>query len=94
LKYNTLCKKTQYADLRWGNGDVFSYAGFIDKGITIPDYWWTDFRNRISRYKVQKRPKGVSEREYCESLGLKKFMELDIVNGYGTNNPSEEGSSS
>jgi len=73
LKYNTLCKKTQYADLRWGNGDVFSYAGFIDKGITIPDYWWTDFRNRISRYKVQKRPKGVSEREYCESLGLKKI---------------------
>jgi hypothetical protein len=66
-------KVLSYADLRWGNGDVFSHAGFIDEGITVPDYWWTDFKIRISRYKVQKRPEGMTERGYCESKGWKRI---------------------
>ena len=82
-----------YADLRWGNGDVFGHAGFKDCGVTVPDYWWTDFRNRISRYKVQKRPAGISEREYCESMGLKKIYGVGHRRWiWKKNDPAEAGS--
>jgi len=55
-----------YADLRWGSGDGYESAGFTLSGVTEPDYWWADSGgNRFSRYSVQKRPAGVSEREYA-----------------------------
>jgi hypothetical protein len=82
-----------YADLRWGNGNVFGHAGFKNNGITVPDYWWTNFKNRISRYKVQKRPAGISEREYCESMGLKKIYGVGHRRWiWKKNDPAEAGS--
>lgn len=63
-----------YADMRWGSGDSYGKVGFELVGITEPDYWWVDTKtlNRIPRYRLQKRPKGVSERKYAESLGWYK----------------------
>lgn len=60
-----------YADLRWGNGDGYKSAGFTFVGVTEPDYWWADSSgNRHSRYSMQKRPQGVTEREFAAQKKL------------------------
>ena len=72
-----------YADLRWGYGDGYARAGFTLVAVTDPDYWWADsVGNRYSRYSMQTRPTGVSERDYAtqkklfrvSGVGHKKWM--------------------
>lgn len=64
-----------YCDLRWGNGDVYEKAGFALDGVTAPDYWYVDQRGRrVSRFSVQQRPDGYSEREWIEEQGFKKVL--------------------
>ena len=63
-----------YADLRWGEGDVYARAGFQDDGMTPPDYWYAHKETRISRYAAQHRPKDLTEREWAETMGYKKVL--------------------
>ena len=66
---------TSYCDLRWGTGEVYRTNGFELDGVTPPDYWYATKRGvRVSRYSVQHRPEGVSEREWVESQGYSKVL--------------------
>lgn len=67
---------TSYCDLRWGDGSVYRQAGFELERVTAPDYWYVDKRgaNRISRFTVQGRPKGISERDYVKSIDYHKVL--------------------
>ncbi len=44
-----------YADLRYGTGQQYLSAGFVERGVTPPDYWWWKKDVRIPRYQTQKR---------------------------------------
>lgn len=63
-----------YADLRWGEGNVYAQAGFTDAGTTPPDYWYAQKEKRISRYAAQHRPKNMTEREWAENMGHEKVL--------------------
>lgn len=44
-----------YADLRWGDGDLYKNLGFKFLGNTMPNYWYTlDYKTRIYRFKLRK----------------------------------------
>lgn len=74
LRAQTPASVVSYADLRWGEGDVYAQAGFKDDGTTAPDYWYAQKEKRISRYAAQHRPKDVTEREWAESMGYEKVL--------------------
>lgn len=60
-----------YVDRRVGTGDGYRSAGFVQVGITGPDYWYTDFRSRLDRFKFRARD-GKSERQVaCEAKVFK-----------------------
>lgn len=63
-----------YCDLRWGTGKMYAANGFKLAHVTEPDYWWTKGENKVSRYAMQQRPVGVSEKQYAGSLGLSKVL--------------------
>lgn len=66
---------TSYCDLRWGVGTVYEQAAFVLDGITPPEYFYVDKRGKkISRYTVQGRPSGITERAYAEEMGYKKVL--------------------
>jgi hypothetical protein len=44
-----------YADLRFGTGNTYVDAGFEDRGVTTPDYWWFKYGERLPRYRTQKQ---------------------------------------
>lgn len=54
-----------YADLRFGDGDVYALNGFEDLGDTVLDYWYTNGVNRFNRFKYRAKD-GRSEREIAE----------------------------
>jgi hypothetical protein len=74
LRAHAPASVVSYADLRWGEGDVYAQAGFQDDGMTPPDYWYAQREKRISRYAAQHRPKGMTEREWAESMGYEKVL--------------------
>lgn len=43
-----------YADLSWGEGDVYSYGGFKLYGYTKPNYWYIVDNRRYHRYSFRK----------------------------------------
>lgn len=74
LRAHNPASVVSYADLRWGEGDVYAQAGFQDDGVTPPDYWYAYKEKRISRYTAQHRPKGMTERAWAESMGYEKVL--------------------
>jgi len=75
LKDHQPAEVTSYCDLRWGDGKMYEAAGFALEAVTRPDYFYVDRRGqKVSRYLVQSRPKGVSERKWVEDQGLKKVL--------------------
>lgn len=66
---------TSFCDLRWGNGRMYEQSGFVLSHVTVPDYWYVDLRGqRISRYAVQGRPKGISEKQWVTDNGYRKAL--------------------
>jgi hypothetical protein len=63
-----------YCDLRWGTGELYRKNKFNLERITEPDYWWTNGDNKVSRYSMQNRPVGITEKQHAESLGLSKVL--------------------
>ena len=62
-----------YADLRFGDGNVYLKNGFELVGRTPPDYSYTDFQRRYNRF--QYRAQGaVSEKEVAEQNGVVKIF--------------------
>jgi hypothetical protein len=55
-------KVTSYADLRYGNGNVYQNLGFSLSGLTVPGYWY--FKNteikRFHRFTLRKTPNDPS----------------------------------
>jgi len=43
-----------YADLSWGEGEVYKYAGFKLRGYTKPNYWYLIDNHRFHRYTYRK----------------------------------------
>ena len=62
-----------YSDLRLGGGKSYISSGFSDEGITAPDYWYTDGKIRMSRFKVQATSE-ESEKELATRLKLRKIF--------------------
>lgn len=71
---------TSYADLRWGDGAVYQYMGFINEGMTVPNYWY--FRpNELRRYhryvyrKLPDEPAGITEWTLRQAEGLNRIWD-------------------
>lgn len=47
-------KVISYADLRWGDGNVYGNMGFIREKDTVENYWYHDGRKRYHRYSLRK----------------------------------------
>jgi hypothetical protein len=61
-----------YADLRFGEGDVYLKNGFKLIGSTKPDYWYTDGKNRFQRFKYRAQP-NKPEKQVAEEHKVKKI---------------------
>jgi hypothetical protein len=55
-------KLISYVDRRIGDGHGYSKVGFEFIGVTEPNYWYTDLKNRFDRFKFRAID-GKSERE-------------------------------
>lgn len=58
-----------YVDRRVGTGDGYRKCGFVDVGVTGPDYWYTDFDTRHDRFKFRARP-GIPELDVAREAGV------------------------
>ena len=43
-----------YSNNFWSIGNVYQKAGFSFVSCTSPNYWWTNSKEELSRYKCQK----------------------------------------
>jgi hypothetical protein len=62
-----------YADLRFGEGDVYKNYGFEFKGHTGFDYWYTDNVSRFNRFKIRTR-NGIKEKDLVQHKKLLKIF--------------------
>jgi len=62
-----------YADLRFGEGEVYAKNGFRLVGTTPPDYAYTDFQRRYNRFQYRAQ-NGVSEKDVAEQNGVVKIF--------------------
>lgn len=67
-----------YCDLRWGDGRTYAGAGFEFSHLTVPDSWYTDGNNRISRQLLQRPPDGMTQTQWADKNGWK------LVKGVGS----------
>lgn len=67
-----------YADLRFGEGNTYKWAGFTLLGHTQPDYYYTDFENRFNRFKYRATAT-LTERQVAEQNDVVK------IHGAGNN---------
>lgn len=72
-KYNP-SNIVSYCDLRWGTGKLYANNGFKLLHVTEPDYWWTKGDNKVSRFAMQNRPAGVSEKQHAKDIGLSRVL--------------------
>lgn len=63
-----------YADLRFGEGDVYVQNGFDFDGSTEPNYFYTGGTYREGRFKYRAQA-GMSEREFTEKCGVRKIYD-------------------
>lgn len=59
-----------YADLRFGEGEVYSRCGFSFVGESSINYWYTDGHERLDRFTFRAQP-GKSEVEVAKSEGVR-----------------------
>lgn len=78
LKSRSFEKVLSYADLRFGEGNTYKWAGFELVGRTRPDYYYTDFENRFNRFKYRATPV-LTERQVAEKNHVVK------IHGVGNN---------
>lgn len=81
LKYFTERHKPKsivsYADRRWSNGHLYNKLGFIQYGISKPNYYYVINGQRKNRFNFRKGilmkkyncPQDISEHEFCKSMG-------------------------
>lgn len=67
-------KITSYCDLRWGDGRTYEAAGFSLSHVTRPDYWYWAKERRIPREVLQRRPEGLTEKEWAAQQGFEKIL--------------------
>ena len=70
---NKYDKILTYADLRFGNGNVYSKNGFSFVKQTSIDYWYTDGKVRHFRFKYRAQP-GKPEKQVAEENGVWKVF--------------------
>lgn len=61
-----------YADLRFGNGDVYNKNKFNFVGSTKVDYWYTDGKQRYNRFKFRAQ-RGKPEKIVAQENGVYKI---------------------
>ena len=68
LKDHSPEKVISYADLRWGNGNVYSNLGFRLSGIAIPGYWYfhPNEMKRYHRFALRKTPNDPTDKTEWE----------------------------
>ena len=54
LAYANPSSVVSYADLRWGNGDVYAHLGFTRQRVTAPSQFWFKSGRLLPRYATQK----------------------------------------
>jgi ribosomal protein L30E len=69
-----------YADLRWGDGSIYSALGFEKLEPTVPGYWYfkTADRIRIHRFKLRKKkdePEDQTEVELRRAQGFHRIWD-------------------
>ncbi len=84
-------KVVSYADRRWGDGNVYAYAGFKRVGVTQPGYFWSKNQRRYSRWNFQKHKLATlpefssvyspdkTEDEMCRECGYVKVYDAGHV---------------
>lgn len=65
-------KLLSYVDRRIGNGNGYLKVGFKYIGITKPNYWYTDLKNRFDRFKFRAKD-GKSEKEIANLNNVYKI---------------------
>jgi len=71
-----------YCDLRYGVGSVYEKAGFVEEGITPPDYWWFKKQVRVPRYQTQKHKLKTDPRFSDFHSPEKTEVEICMAAGY------------
>jgi len=68
-----------WSDNRWSNGNVYEKMGCELDGELPPDYYWTNFKKRMSKQSrkksATKQPLELTEKEYNESLGYSRIWD-------------------
>jgi len=70
-----------YADLCWGQGNVYKQAGFEFKGFSKPNYWYfkniDDIKSRMSfqKHKIIGKAPGSTEIEIATNMGYNRFYD-------------------
>ena len=65
-----------YADLSWGEGNMYKHAGFKLKGYTKPNYWYIIDNHRYHRYTYRKSE--LVKRGYDKNKTEFQIMDNDI----------------
>jgi hypothetical protein len=85
-KKNNIKSILTYADLRFGQGEIYLNNGFTLIGKTRLDYWYTNGKVRYNRFKYRAQP-NKTEKEVAKDNCVKKIYgcgsniyTMDIVN--------------
>lgn len=63
-----------YVDNRLGSGGGYEAAGFKLVSKTPPRFWWTDFDDRMNRFKFKADPsRGMTEAQVADEAGVVKI---------------------
>lgn len=74
IRKNGYDKILSYADLRFGNGDVYSKNGFQFVGQTKENYFYTDGYNRYNRFTFRAKS-NIAEKQIAEKSNLYKIYD-------------------
>jgi len=53
-KYYSPKSLVSYANLQWSDGGLYNQLGFIESGISEPNYWWVKGIKTLTRYQCPK----------------------------------------
>ena len=70
-----------YADLNWGQGELYNKVGFTFSNYSNPNYWYfkdlDDIKSRIAfqKHKIQGLAEGDTELEIATNMGYNRFYD-------------------
>jgi hypothetical protein len=63
-----------YSDNRLGDGLGYAACGMQFDGLTVPRFWWTDFVQRIDRFKYRAdKARGLTERQVAQEARVHRI---------------------